>query len=560
MPKALLKKVLISLLLACYLLVLSLANVSLVSRVSAQTPAPNWYDQNPVDWYEKVYTSPSNDVFGERYTAAQVQWIIFGLFSNLVVNPIPILAPKDKVCLMRFKPLAQCVAQGVLDRIKDFFKISSSDLSPKNPLAYIFFEDRPLSGITYFRNVGRNWHIIPEARAQGGPGFGFGALNPILPLWKASRNAAYGVLVLAILILSFMIMFRVKINPQTVISVQSAIPKVVFALILITFSYAIAGFMVDLMYVAIGLISLLFSSSFGGGKASDIFNLMVLGYQNGGVLTTLTMYFSLLLLALFVGVFGTFGAIITAVGIAAGIITAVISGPIGWLILIAIFTILLITVILIIIKVLWMLLKAFAFVVILTIFAPLQIALGVVIPSLGFGQWIRSLASNLAVFVLTGTFIVLGLWFQSIGVLMVLGNVLPGGAGSYKFLFGLFASSIPGSNVASQGGWPPLLGIGGVSAQGTILILVSMVILLILPKVSDMIQAIIEGKPFAYGAAIGEAVGPVTTIGLGGLGYASAREQAGYLEREKAGTLTDWDKRWHGIFSAMRAASGGRLK
>ena len=46
-------------------------------------------------------------------------------------------------------------------------------------------------------------------------------------------------------------MFRVKINPQTVVSLQTMIPKLIITMLLVTFSFAIAGFVIDLVYVII---------------------------------------------------------------------------------------------------------------------------------------------------------------------------------------------------------------------------------------------------------------------------------------------------------------------
>ena len=60
-----------------------------------------------------------------------------------------------------------------------------------------------------------------------------------------------------------MIMFRVKINPQTVVSLQTMIPKLVTTLILITFSFAIAGLVIDMIYVfLLAIIGLLSTSQF----------------------------------------------------------------------------------------------------------------------------------------------------------------------------------------------------------------------------------------------------------------------------------------------------------
>jgi hypothetical protein len=55
-----------------------------------------------------------------------------------------------------------------------------------------------------------------------------------------------------------MIMFRAKIDPQTVVSFQSALPKLIITLLIITFSYAIAGLMIDLLYIIIYLLVSIF--------------------------------------------------------------------------------------------------------------------------------------------------------------------------------------------------------------------------------------------------------------------------------------------------------------
>ena len=53
-------------------------------------------------------------------------------------------------------------------------------------------------------------------------------------------------------------------------------------------------------------------------------------------------------------------------------------------------------------KIIKTLLVAYAEVILLTIFGPLQIALGVVVPGIGFGAWLRRLIASLAVFPLVG--------------------------------------------------------------------------------------------------------------------------------------------------------------
>ena len=65
--------------------------------------------------------------------------------------------------------------------------------------------------------------------------------NLVLELWKLARNIAYAMLSVVMIVIGAMVMVRRKVNPQLVVSVESAIPKIVIAVILITFSYPIGA-------------------------------------------------------------------------------------------------------------------------------------------------------------------------------------------------------------------------------------------------------------------------------------------------------------------------------
>ena len=54
--------------------------------------------------------------------------------------------------------------------------------------------------------------------------------------------------------MDFIIIFRPHISPQAVATVQDSIPRIVIALILVTFSYAIAGLMIDVMFLFLNVI------------------------------------------------------------------------------------------------------------------------------------------------------------------------------------------------------------------------------------------------------------------------------------------------------------------
>lgn len=127
------------------------------------------------------------------------------------------------------------------------------------------------SGVYWVRDGLQNAGFVPKTYAA--QGIGYNALAPFKDIWIMLRNFVFMIMVLIIIAIGFMIMFRMKLNPQTVISIESALPKIVITLILITFSYPIAGFLIDLTYVTIGFVIILFSSNAGFGfNASHLLN------------------------------------------------------------------------------------------------------------------------------------------------------------------------------------------------------------------------------------------------------------------------------------------------
>jgi hypothetical protein len=84
---------------------------------------------------------------------------------------------------------------------------------------------------------------------------GESAIAPLAKLWAASRNLAYGLLVVVFMLTGLFIMLRVKIDPRTVMSVQNRLPNMIIAILLILFSYLIVAAMFDASFVlsAVGL-------------------------------------------------------------------------------------------------------------------------------------------------------------------------------------------------------------------------------------------------------------------------------------------------------------------
>jgi hypothetical protein len=85
----------------------------------------------------------------------------------------------------------------------------------------------------------------------GSQGTGFQQLQPLLPFWEAMRNLVYLLYVIAFMVIGIGIMLRAKMDPRTVMSIQNQIPRIVTSILLVTFSYAISGILIDAMYVTI---------------------------------------------------------------------------------------------------------------------------------------------------------------------------------------------------------------------------------------------------------------------------------------------------------------------
>lgn len=474
-------------------LVFILLTFSFVPLVHAEEGG-SWYNQGFMDWRAKVFGSPDSEIFGERYTHAQVQWIIYSLANFILTGGDP-----------KVNEALNCIANNVVDleACKDLLLSLTSQPAPlaskldsgkkadwNNPLE--FFASQPLSGVGYFINKAANLNLIPEVSAQeSGGGFGFGSFGLILGLWKATRNIAFALVTIAVIIIAFMIMFRVKISPQVVISVQSALPKIVIGLILITFSYAIAGFLVDLMYVVIGLMAALIKgANLSTHNWTDLFKAFV----ESSAFWYIAKYFLIITIPLFI--------MLTVLGIAALLGATVTAGATGILLFIVLLLVIIGLVVFLwnAIKTIIMLIKTYVKIGLLVIISPLFALMGIVSPGFGFGNWLRLMISNLAVFPTVGVLFFLAFYFLAAGT------------------SGLTSGGPFNPNVEGLGGstWnPPLFNVGtGPLGISFLAVFMSFVIITLIPKTVEIIQSIIERKPFAYGTAIGEAVAAPGTIGI----------------------------------------------
>lgn len=158
--------------------------------------------------------------------------------------------PKVQAVLGTFR-FATCASLGeaCTNNPKDGdINYNSSILGYMGNMIALPYQNPPSSGIAWVQDSMQNVGLVPHTYAAG---IGFYSLSAFQKIWQIFRNITFFLMALAIVAVGFLIMFRVKLDSQTVISIENSLPRIIITLLLITFSYAIAGFMVDLMYVVI---------------------------------------------------------------------------------------------------------------------------------------------------------------------------------------------------------------------------------------------------------------------------------------------------------------------
>ena len=250
----------------------------------------------------------------------------------------------------------------------------------------------------------------------------------------------YILFVLVFIIVGVAIMLRVKIDPRTVMTIQNQIPKLIIGVLLVTFSIAIAGFLIDIMWVSLYLITGIFKEAAVYSPSFDPQNLVgstpfgaaagiggiggITSHAAGGIKGIMSSLFD-----------NTFGRIIatfifTALGAGAGTaiapgIGSVIGGVVGGIMggimggeAIAIvggilaYIIIAVALLWALMRLWFALLSAYVMILIDIVLAPFWIVAGL-FPgsSINFTAWIRSFVANLSVFPATLVLFLLGKFF-----------------------------------------------------------------------------------------------------------------------------------------------------
>lgn len=378
----------------------------------------------------------------------------------------------------------------------------------------MLYSQPPASGVEYLAHIGRKLDLVPEVYAQG---LGFEKMEVIMTIWQAFRNISYVFLVLIIVFMGFAIMFRLKISPQTVITIQSAIPKIVLSLLLITFSYAIVGFLIDLMYVVSNLIISVFNNA--DPQITFEYYLQMFGIPGVPITDDAALYATMLFIGAFPVLVG-FLIMMIIVGLpsAVALATPLALLGIGGLIILGIVAVIYLIALL---RVTWSLLKAYINVVLALVFGPFLILAGAIPGSKTVGSWFRNIIANLAVFPVTLTMVFLACYLVTKSIILLLTeNVFA------QLIQCLTATGCPLEEKIDLI-ITILTPLGIFTGLGTFLIFffVGLGLILMTPKVTEMIKAFMAGQPFSYSSAIGAAFMPVQTASR--YGRAPAIQMAG---------------------------------
>lgn len=346
----------------------------------------------------------------------------------------------------------------------------------------------------------------PTQRAGGVlKGLGYEGLKPIQNLWVQFRNIVYLLFVLLFVIVGLAIMLRVRIDPRTVMTIQNQIPKIIIALILVTFSYAIAGFLIDMMYVVMYLVFEIFSKVI----SIQTYNPTVLQNSNplnavggldsiGKLAGNASLNVGDVIASLFdgtagrviaailggiIGSLGLFGGPLAFFTIPAGLAIGAVGGTkiLGILATMIAFLIFAVALLVALFRLWFTLIKAYVYILIDVLLAPFWIAFGLFPGSpIGFGMWLRDIIANLSAFPTT-------------------------------LLMFLFAKVFIDQFAKASGGFvPPFIGNpGDVKGFGAI---IGIGILLMTPEVVNIVKQVLKSPTVRYTAAIGQAIGAGTGV------------------------------------------------
>lgn len=125
----------------------------------------------------------------------------------------------------------------------DSFRRNGNLLGMVNILQESLNDPLPVNLAYYFNKNAQKIPFIKDTAyaATTGTVYGGPFLDLIYNYWTLSRNIAYAAMALALMVTGIMIIMGKNLDPKAGITVQQALPQIVIALVLITFSYPIGA-------------------------------------------------------------------------------------------------------------------------------------------------------------------------------------------------------------------------------------------------------------------------------------------------------------------------------
>ena len=505
---------LLGLFIASFLLLVTLAVPSFAQTPNTLTPIPST-------------VSPTSPLFTDM-----LAYNIFHTFSCLAIGGSVIGQP----CLTYQHGIP------MLSQVDT----SGGVLGTTTSLIGALYANPPVRTADYLASVGQDLGFVKEANAQV-VGSGADVLSPILALWKVSRNISYVIMIVIFVIIGLMVMFRQRINPQTVITAQAALPGLVIGLLLITFSYFLAGLISDMAFVGTNMVGYYFAAA--QGKTDDpqrvnlaqnissdsvltIFSKFTDAIDQGQIAHAVEIVFNSTgenvqgflrgFVAILAFQFGSpIGHIVPIIGDIASIITgtatAAISGlAIAQVLGLAMNGIVIAIIIYTMLKLLLRLINSFLTIIFLTVTAPFQFLIASLPGRQGIATgWILNMLANILVFpaILAVFYFVAFLLKKSFGPLIISNSsILQGGV--VPVAYAQASTSITGSSTF------PLF--GGMNLE-FINFLLAFGALIALPAIPDLIVRTV-GRAGQAGQLIGQEIsGGIRS----GRGYADQFRQQG---------------------------------
>jgi hypothetical protein len=501
---------LFSLLLFVFLLVKAPA---FAQSATPQTVAPQAINQ------AQPYLSPNTnpDVPNNLHTFSQS--LMLEILSSLSCN----LSGRDPL-----NKNGQCLGMDSTTGKLGYVKNNGGALGTMGGMIAMLYTP-PLHTSDFIAYMGQNFGLSKPSYAQV-TGIGFEGLKPLLTAWVVFRNIVYLLFVFIFVLIGLAIMMRVRIDPRTVMTIQNQIPKIIVSLVLVTFSFAIAGFLIDLMWVSVYVVinlmhqadsNIVVSSVTAGiyhpapqfandtllnaSKDFSIGGIHSIAFNGAAAIKDIIQQFirpetlgNPVTSSGGSGSSGFFGTGLDlnpldwpgmAVGSIGDIIGSVVSQIVSWVVGIVAYLILIIALLVALLKLWFALLKAYISILIDVIFAPFWIISGL-IPgqqSAGFGAWLRDMAGNLAAFPAAIMMFLLAKLFTD--------NFAPAAT-----------LAVGGSNAISSTNFvPPLI---GSDAAGYFANLIAIGVVLATPGIVDMTKKAFKAPQLKLGG-MGEAGGVV---------------------------------------------------